>query len=125
MVLQEHTFTSIVTYEFIAWRKCYIAGTIVAKVDVSECDEECKQGSGRLVEIVSVDRPKLYDDYTDLHGGIDTITNPVTLDEIKKMVEGKEGTFSHIETMIPPQHQFKLNEQFPLDLKPPPGMPVF
>ena len=125
MVLQAHTFTSIVTYEFVMWRKSYIAGTIVAKVDVAESDKDSKQGSGRLVEVVSAARPKLYDDYTDLHGGIDSLTNPVTLEEIKKMVEGKEGAFSHDERMIPPEHQFKLKEQFPLNLKPPPGMPVF
>jgi len=58
-------------------------------------------------------------------GNVMTLANPEVVEEIKKMVEGKEGTFSHIETMIPPQHQFKLKEQFPLNLKPPPGMPVF
>ncbi len=121
MAIQEHNLTEIVTYEFVAWRKCYIAGTITAKIDVTESNERCTQGSGKIVEIVSVVRPKLYDDYTDLHGGVDSICNSTTLEDIKKMVEGKEGTFSHDERMIPPEHQFKLKEQFPLKLQPPPG----
>jgi hypothetical protein len=62
---------------------------------------------------VSAARPKLYDDYTDLHGGIDSLTNPVTLEEIKKMVEGKERGLLPRREDDPSGAPVQLKEQFP------------
>ena len=122
MVLKEHTFAEITTYEYPMWRRSYISGAIKAVVDEIEAEAEsekgCQKGRGKLVEIISIQRPKLYDDYTDLHGGVDSISRSATLEEVKKMVEGKEGIFIHEEKIIPPRHMFTIKEQFPLEIKP-------
>jgi hypothetical protein len=116
MVLKEDTFTDIVTFEYIMWRKSYIGGIIRVLLDVTE--ETGKSGKGKILDILSAQRPYLYDDYTDLHGGIDSFCKRTTLEEIKSMLVGQEGTFEHDEKTIPPTHCFKLKEQFPLDIKP-------
>ncbi|NHV59873.1 MAG: hypothetical protein HA492_00495 [Candidatus Verstraetearchaeota archaeon] len=116
MVLKEDTFTEIVTFEYIMWRKSYIGGIIRVLLDVTE--ETGKSGKGKILDILSAQRPYLYDDYTDLHGGIDSFCKRTTLEEIKSMLVGQEGTFEHDEKTIPPTHCFKLKEQFPLDIKP-------
>lgn len=121
-MLREHIFTELVTYEFIMWRKSYASGRFRVLVDETEWDESHQNGRGKIVEVIEAERPKLNDDYTDLHGGIDSLTRNTTLDEIKKMFEGREGTFTHYEGSIPPTHRFKLKDQFPLEIKPV-GMP--
>lgn len=116
MVLKEDTFTQIVTYEYIMWRKSYICGEIKVLLDVIE--DHGATGTAKIVDIISVQRPYLYDDYTDLHGGIDSFSKRSSLEEIKSMVLGREGTFEHDDRTIPPTHCFKLKEQFPIDIKP-------
>jgi hypothetical protein len=69
MVLKEHTFTQITTFEYIMWRKSDISGTMVVRVDEAEVDPQSNSGKGRIVEIVSGKNLRLNDDYTDLHGG--------------------------------------------------------
>ena len=118
MVLREHTFAEITTFEYPMWRRSYVAGTIKAMVDESESDQECSKGEGRLKEIISIQRPKLYDDYTDLHGGVDSISRTTTLDEVKKLIEGKTGIFIHEEKTEFQIHKFTIKEQFPLEIKP-------
>lgn len=123
MALKEHTFTQITTFEYIMWRKSYISGTMVVKVDETEFDPQTNTGKGRIVEVVSGKNLRLNDDYTDLHGGVDCLNAQTTLEEVKRMVEGKEGTFEHYEKSVPPTHEFKLKEQMRLDLCPQ-GSPV-
>ena len=118
MVLKEHSFTQITTYEYPMWRKSYISGTMVVKVDETEFDPQTNQGRGTIVEVLSGKGLKLNDNYTDLHGGLDCFTAQTTLDDLKKMVEGKVGSFEHYEKSIPPTHEFKLKEQFPIEIKP-------
>jgi hypothetical protein len=118
MALKEHTFTQITTFEYIMWRKSYISGVMVVKVDEAEFDPLTNTGKGKIVEVVSGKNLRLNDDYTDLHGGLDCLTAQATLDDVKRMVEGKEGTFEHYEKSVPPTHEFKLNEQFSLDICP-------
>jgi hypothetical protein len=116
MVVKEDTFTEIVTFEYIMWRKSYIGGEIRVLLDVTE--ETGRTGKGKILDVLSAQRPYLYDDYTDLHGGIDSFCKRTTLEEIRSMLVGREGTFEHDEKTIPPTHCFKLKEQFPLDIKP-------
>ncbi|MGQ9759825.1 MAG: hypothetical protein ACUVQ5_04580 [Candidatus Methanomethylicaceae archaeon] len=116
MVLKEDTFTEIVTFEYIMWRKSYIGGQIKLLLDVSE--DNGTSGKGSIVDVLEVQRPYLYDDYTDLHGGIDSLCRRTTIEEIKSLILGREGTFEHDDRTIPPTHRFKLKEQFPLDIKP-------
>ena len=123
MVLKEHSFTQITTYEYSMWRKSYISGTMVVKVDETEFDPQTNQGRGTIVEVLSGKGLKLNDNYTDLHGGLDCFTAQTTLDDLKKMVDGKEGSFEHYEKSIPPTHEFKLMEQFPIEIKPQ-GSPI-
>lgn len=118
MALKEHTFTQITTFEYIMWRKSYISGTMVVKVDETEFDPKTNTGKGRIVEVVSGKNLRLNDDYTDLHGGVDCLKAQTTLEEVKRMVEGKEGTFEHYEKSVPPTHEFKLKEQMRLNLCP-------
>ncbi len=118
MALREHTFTQITTFEYPMWRKCYISGTMVVMVEETEFDPQTNQGKGKIVEILTAKGLKLNDNYTDLHGGVDCLTAQTTLDDLKKMVVGKEGSFEHYEKSIPPTHEFKLKVQFPLDIKP-------
>ena len=118
MALKEHTFTQITTFEYIMWRKSYISGVMVVKVDEAEFDPLTNTGKGKIVEVVSGKNLRLNDDYTDLHGGLDCLTAQATLDDVKRMVEGQEGTFEHYEKSVPPTHEFKLNEQFSLDICP-------
>jgi len=116
MVLKEDIFTEIVTFEYIMWRKSYIGGEIKVLLDVTE--DMGMMGRGKILDVLSAQRPYLYDDYTDLHGGIDSFSRRTTLDEIKTMLIGREGTFEHDESTIPPTHRFKLKDQFPLEIKP-------
>jgi hypothetical protein len=118
MVLKEHSFTQITTYEYPMWRKSYVSGTMVVKVDETEFDPQTNRGNGTIVEILSGKGLRLNDDYTDLHGGLDCLNSPTTLEDLKKMVEGKEGSFEHYEKSIPPTHEFKLKKQFPIEIKP-------
>jgi hypothetical protein len=120
LVLREHTFNEIVTFEYPMWRRSYISGTIKAMVEESESDQDrlTGTGKGKIVEIISANKPRLYDDYTDLHGGIDSVTKTTTCDEIKAMVEGKEGSFNHDEKAFSPCHKFTLKDQMPLEIKP-------
>lgn len=118
MVLKEHTFTQITTYEFPAWRKCYISGTMVVKVEETEFDPQTNQGKGKIVEVSCGTGLKLNDNYTDLHGGLDCLSAPTCLDDVKKMVEGKEGSFEHYEKSVPPTHEFKLKEQSAIKIIP-------
>uniref|UniRef100_A0A7C3J4T4 Uncharacterized protein n=1 Tax=Candidatus Methanomethylicus mesodigestus TaxID=1867258 RepID=A0A7C3J4T4_9CREN len=120
MVEREHTFCEIVTFDYPMWRKSYAAGTFRAIVEEYEGSE--KAGRGKIVKILSVERPKLYDDYTDLHGGVDSLSKSTTAEDIKKLFEGKEGTYEHDEGYLPPRHMFKLKDQFPIEIKPS-GMP--
>lgn len=116
MALKEHNFTQITTFEYIMWRKCYISGKMVVKVDETEFDPLINTGRGRIAEAVSGKDLKLNDDYTDLHGGLDCLSVKTTLDDAKRMVKGDEGTFEHYEKSVPPTHEFKLKEQFRLDI---------
>jgi hypothetical protein len=100
------------------WRKSYVSGTMVIIVDEAEFDPQTNRGKGRIVALVSGENLRLNDDYTDLHGGIDCLTAKTTLDDVKKMVEEKEETFEHYERSFPPTHEFKLNEQIRLEIKP-------
>jgi hypothetical protein len=118
MALKEHIFTQITTFEYIMWRKSYISGTMVVKVDELEFDPATNTGRGKIMEVVSGKNLKLNDDYTDLHGGVDCLASPTTLDDVKKMVEGRDGTFEHYEKSVPPTHEFRLKEQFPLKICP-------
>ncbi len=118
MALKEHNFTQITTFEFIMWRKSYISGMMIVKVDEAEFDPKTNTGKGKIIEVVSGKNLRLNDDYTDLHGGIDCISSPTSLEEVKRMVEGKEGSFEHYEKSVPPTHEFKLKEQFKLDIRP-------
>src|SRR5512136_2243012 len=118
MALKEHTFTQITTFEYIMWRKSYISGMMVVKVDEADFDPLTNTGRGKIVEVVSGRNLRLNDDYTDLHGGLDCLTAQTTLDDVKRMVEGKEGTFEHYEKSVPPTHEFRLKEQFRLDICP-------
>ncbi|GEM_PF-1026444 len=121
-MIREHVLTEIVTFEYIMWRKSYISGEMRALIDEG-ADSTVSSGSGKLVDIVSGSRLMLNDDYTDLHGGVDCFTKRVTLEEVKKMVNGEEGTFLHDEKSIPPTHQFKLKEPYPINIQPP-GSPL-
>lgn len=118
MVLKEHSFTQITTYEYTMWRKSYVSGTMVVMVEETEFDPQTNQGKGIIKEVVSGKSLRLNDNYTDLHGGLDCLSSPTTLEDLKKMVEGKEGSFEHYEKSVPPTHEFKLQKQFPLDIKP-------
>ncbi len=117
-MIREHVFTEMVTYECVMWRKSYASGTFKVLVDETEWDEPHLNGKGRIVQILEAERPRLNDDYTDLHGGIDSLTKSSNLEEVKKLFEGKEGSFMHYEKSIPPTHRFTLKEQFPLEIKP-------
>ncbi|MDI9644251.1 MAG: hypothetical protein QFX35_03400 [Candidatus Verstraetearchaeota archaeon] len=117
-MIREHMFTEIVTYECVMWRKSYASGTFKVLVEETESDELHLNGKGKIVQIIEAERPRLNDDYTDLHGGIDSLTRSTTLEEVKKLFEGKEGTFMHYEKSIPPTHRFTLKDQFPIEIKP-------
>jgi hypothetical protein len=118
MVLKEHSFTQITTYEYPMWRKSYVSGKIVVKVDEAEFDPQTNQGKGKIIEILSGSSLRLNDNYTDLHGGLDCLSASVTLEDLKKMLEGQEGSFEHYEKSVPPTHEFKLKDQFKLEIKP-------
>lgn len=116
MVIKEDTFTEIVTFEYVMWRKSYIGGQIRVLLEVSE--DKGTSGKGIILDVLSVQRPFLYDDYTDLHGGIDSLCRRTTIEEIKSLIVGREGTFEHDDKTIPPTHRFKLKDPLPLDIKP-------
>ncbi|MCS7098158.1 MAG: hypothetical protein NZ922_04200 [Candidatus Methanomethyliaceae archaeon] len=115
MVIKEEIFHEIITFEYIMWRKSYIGGEIKLLLEVLE--NQGKSGRARIIDVKEAKRPYLYDDYTDLHGGIDSFCKKATLEEIKSILIGKEGFFKYDERFSPPINIFKLKDQIPINLK--------
>ncbi|MCC6013096.1 MAG: hypothetical protein LM593_01870 [Candidatus Verstraetearchaeota archaeon] len=115
-MIKEMVFNEIVTFEYIMWRKSYISGEIKVLIDIIE--DYGKSGIGKIIDVIEVKNAYFYDDYTDLHGGIDSFCKKATLDEVRNMIINKEGKFEYIERAKPPINRFKLKDQIPIDLKP-------
>lgn len=115
MKVKEETFHEIITFEYIMWRKSYISGEIKILMEVLE--EEGKSGKARIIDVIEAKNSFFYDDYTDLHGGIDSFCKKAKLEEIKSMLVGKEGFFKHDDRFDPPINVFKLKDQIPINLK--------
>lgn len=115
MKIREEIFHEIITFEYIMWRKSYISGEIKILMEVLE--EEEKSGKAKIIDVIEAKNTFFYDDYTDLHGGIDSFRKKATLEEIKNMLIGKEGSFKYDNRFDPPVHIFKLKDQVPISLK--------
>ncbi|MDH5806425.1 MAG: hypothetical protein QXW62_06090 [Candidatus Methanomethylicaceae archaeon] len=113
MKIKEEVFHEIITFEYIMWRKSHISGEIRVLMEILE--EE--SGKAKIIDVLEAKNSFFYDDYTDLHGGIDSFCKKATLEEIKNILVGKEGTFKYDNRFNPPIHIFKLKDQIPINLK--------